>query len=521
MKKILFALLLTTISLKMNAQTDILLPMNDIEKKEVIRLLTSYDGFLNFVAQKPSEADQKKESVTFLKTTVSNANISVYNDLDSAAKNDDYENVFKYCQRVPKTFPATVKIKTTPKNLIVEKVKYDKIRRYYFVEIKGDKDFTWKEVVQKAASDSVSTSVDSIAVSDTIVHSIKKGISVFIKFDRENNVSKNFKIFAISKTGVAPKLEPLPPLISWWLTLEPDWKAMLRKKRNLEEYPREFDLEKATGIFEFDCSNSNLKNLEPLKKFTSLEKLNVSGNPITDASAIFAVSSLLELDLTRTQITSLDGIENLKNLQVLKVSSLKLKSIEPLKNLVQMVELDCSNNEIEDLTPLTNLVNLKELNVGLNIKVKDISMMKNLVLLEKLSIQKIDIKSLAPLSGLVNLVLLDCFNTDITTLEPIRNLVKLFHLNIDHTMVSSLDPIKHFKFIANLYLASSSVKDLSAINNFYAIRELDISNTELTDLGPIHKLEYIRVLKCFYTKIDKNEVQRFKKNHPGCQITYY
>lgn len=519
MKKILFTLLLITISLKINAQTDILLPMNDTEKKEVIRLLTSYDGFLNFVAQKPSDADQKKESVTFLKTTISNANISVFNDLDSTAQNEDYENIFKYCQRVPNAFPATVKIKTTPKNLVVEKVKYDKIRRYYYVEIKGEKGFSWKEVIQKA--DTVSSSADSIAVSDTIVHSIKKSISVFIKFDRENNVSKNFKIFAISKTGVAPKLEPLPPLISWWLTLDPEWKAIMRKKRNLEEYPREFDLEKATGVFEFDCSNSNLKNLEPLKKFTSLEVLNVSGNPITDPSAIFDISSLLSLDLTKTQITSLDGIENLKKLQVLKVSNLKLKSIEPLKNLVQMVELDCSNNEIDDLSPLTNLVNLKDLNVGLNIKVKDISMLKNLVLLEKLSIAKIDIKSLAPLSGLVNLVLLDCFNTDITTLEPIKNLVKLFQLNICHTKVSSLDPIKHFRFIANLYLGSSSVKDLSAINNFYAIRELDISNTELTSLGPIHKLEYIKVLKCFYTKIDKNEVQRFKKNHPGCQITYY
>jgi len=521
MKKIFSSLLLLlVISSGIKAQVDVLQPMNETEKKEVIRLINSYDNFLNFIAQSPSEAEQKKESVTFLKTTINSASISVYNDLDSAALDDDCENIFKYCQRVPKSFPAAVSVKTTPKNLLTEKVKYDKIRKYYFVEIKGEKEFSWKEIVSQTP-DSTSVEGETTVSTDTIIHSIKKNISIHIKFDRENNVSKNFKILAISKTGVAPKLEPLPPMISWWLTLDPEWKALIRKKRNLEEYPREFDLEKATGVFEFDCSNSNLKNLEPLRKFSYLEKLNVSGNPISDPSAIFSISSLRELDLTKTQISSLDGIENLKNLQVLKVSNLKLKSIEPLKNLVQMVELDCSNNEIEDLSPLGNLVNLKELNVGLNIKVKDISMLKNLVQLEKLSIQKIDIKSLEPISGLVNLVYLDCYNTDINTLEPIKKLVKLFHLNIDHTKVASLDPIKHFKFIANLYLASSSVKDLSAINNFYAIRELDISNTELTSLGPIHKLEYIRVLKCYYTRIDKNEVQRFKKNHPGCQITYY
>jgi Leucine-rich repeat (LRR) protein len=139
-----------------------------------------------------------------------------------------------------------------------------------------------------------------------------------------------------------------------------------------------------------------------------------------------------------------------------------------------------------------------------------------------LSFRKIEIKDLTPVQGMTNLVYLDCFNTGITSLEPIRNMQKIFHLDLSSNKVTSLEPIKNYQYIINLYLSYSSVSDLSVVSGFSLLRELEIYGCpQITSLGGVQKLEYLKVLKCFYTKIGKDEIQRFKKNHPNCAITYY
>src|SRR5690606_1100939 len=104
----------------------------------------------------------------------------------------------------------------------------------------------------------------------------------------------------------------------------------------------------------------------------------------------------------------------------------------------------------------------------------------------------------------------------------IRHLTKIFHLDLSNNKVTSLEPIRNFRYIINLYLNYSSVADLSVVDDFYLLRELELAGCpQIASLGGVHKLENLIVLKCFYTKIGKDEVQRFKKNHPNCAITYY
>ena len=64
-----------------------------------------------------------------------------------------------------------------------------------------------------------------------------------MKFEKENGLSKNFRIWAINNEGVLPELPKLEPLQQWWSSLDTEWKTMLSKVRKMDEYPKESDLE--------------------------------------------------------------------------------------------------------------------------------------------------------------------------------------------------------------------------------------------------------------------------------------
>lgn len=523
---ILFILLLSSSAF---SQIDVLLPVTAIEKKEIVRILGEYGQFMHLMSDSGKVAEKKAASVKFLKENLDNANIFVINDLDSNSKNEDYLNFFKYTQKLPEALPKNVKTSIITRTAWMDKVKYDKIRRYYFVEARAEKVFQWYELSERQVPDTLaitdSLATDSLpmkVVYDTIPRFWKQKLSFYVKFDRANNISRNFKLYAISKAGKEPKLEPLPELITWWLGLDPEWKAVFRKRfPKMEEYPREFDVMKVTSLSEVDLSGSKISDLEPLRKFTYLQKLNIANTPVKNLEPILGVKALKELDFSMTKVDTLKGLNQLTNLEKLYFKGIGIVDISPVQHLTKLLELDCSENEIEDISAVKNLTFLEELDFSLNIRIKDISAVSELVTLNKLAMRKIDIRNLDHLRKLENLVYLDLFNTNITSLEPIRHLKKIMHLDLSHNKITSLEPIKNYQYIALLYLASSSVVDLSELKGFINLREIDISKTLIETLGPLHKLEYLKTLKCHYTKIDKNEVQRFKKNHPGCAITYY
>lgn len=501
----------------LKAQVDVLLVPTPAEKGEIQRILNEYQKFMT--ASGDSLLPKEKRALATLKFSkeLINNDVHVYADYDTSG-NNNFVKIFPYVQKFKELFPQTVY--TTLSDITLSKVKFDKIRKYYFVEATANKKTQWYSISKKIIRDSV-LAKDTL-VADTIRQSYTTKTNFYVRFDRVNNVSKNFKLYAISKAGVEPKLEPLPPLVIWWLEMDPEWKSFFRTKLKLEEYPSSYDIEKVSGFQELDISNQKFKTLEPLSKMHFLRKLNCTNTPITSLEGISGIESLNVLDISKTQIRSLKGIEKLINLNELYCSGLKLETIEQVRGLINLEKFHCADNELVEISAVKDLVNLKELDFSLNIKIKTIEPIRTLVAMEKLSFAKINAQNLEPLRGMINLIHLNCYNSGITSLEPIRNLHKIIFLDLDHNKITTLEPIKDFKFLTNLRISSTNITDFSPIKNYGFLRELDISNNpQITELGPIHKLEYIRVLKCFYTKVSKEEVARFKKNHPDCAITYY
>ena len=519
MKKHFFIGLLFLISpLFLFAQVDVLLPPTGPEKNEVKRILNEYEKYMNATGDSLLPKEKKALATLKFSKEVVNNEVQVYRDIDTVSKEATFAKMFSYAQEFPKVFPQTVT--TTLSGIVYGKVKFDKIRKYHFIEVLADKEMEWKKVQVKAVRDSAAQK-DSM-VYDTLRYNITRKLIFLVRFDKAGALSKNFKLLAITKAGVPPKLEPLPPLVTWWLEMDPEWKTYFREKLKLQEYPTAYEVERVSGFQELDISNKQFKNLEPLRKMHFLRKLNCSNSPISSLEPLTGLQSLNILDISRTKIKNLNGIEKLTNLTELKCTGLFLESIEPLKGLINLVKLDVSENELEDISAVKDLINLKELDFSLNIKIKSIDVVKNLINLEKLSFAKIDAKNLDAVKPLVNLIHLNAFNTNISSLEPIRNHQKLIFLALDHNKITTLDAIKDLRFLTHLTISSTNVTDISGLKNYQYLWVLDISsNPQITDLGPIHKLEYLKEFKCHYTKVSKEEVARFKKNHPDCKLTYY
>ena len=518
MKRSWLLVLLLLLSCSGFAQTDVLSAPTEQETAELKKLIDSYLSYVNTMSVPGNTESKKALSIKFIKETLAKGEVLTVNDLDSAASKKGIK-IMTYAYQLSKVGGGSLKHSIDQASMVFGKMKYDQWRRFYYVEVQVKKEISWTDNSQKNKTDSVSNASDSSNIS---IEMKENPLSFFIRFEKENNLSKNFRIWSITYTGQMPELPPLQPLQLWWTGLDAEWKTMLNKVKKMEEYPRESDLERLTYQPELNLEKANFKTYEPLAAFTNVRKLILGGANINSFAPISKMTGLNYLDISRSQIHDITGVNKLAKLEELYCVGNQLTTIQPVDSLFNLLKFNCSENDLDDISPVKNLVNLKELNVSLNIRLKNIDAVKNLVNIEKLSFRKIEIKDLTPVQGMKNLVYLDCFNTGITSLEPIRNMGKIYHLDLSSNKVTSLEPIKNYQYIINLYLSYSSVSDLTVVDNFINLRELEIYGCpQITTLGGIHKFQYLKVLKCYYTKIGKDEIQRFKKNHPNCAITYY
>ena len=144
-----------------------------------------------------------------------------------------------------------------------------------------------------------------------------------------------------------------------------------------------FNIRVVKNCFAFDghysilkLESCNLKNIDFLNKFTSLEELYLKGNSIVDISILSSLKKLKVLDLNYNKVGNikpLSCLENLNtlylesnpisntqkislplNIEYLDISYLKLNDIYFLKNLSQLKYLFAHNNNIDDISPLIN-----------------------------------------------------------------------------------------------------------------------------------------------------------------------
>jgi len=137
-----------------------------------------------------------------------------------------------------------------------------------------------------------------------------------------------------------------------------------------------------SNLISFDISSQQvgLVNVDTIKYFVNLKRLNISANPIISLAfldpllslerltsnntrianlppAFLKLKQLKYLDLSYSKITSLDNLKELSSLLNLNLAYNCITKVEPLAGLTTIQELDLSQNNIDDFSALSSLIN--------------------------------------------------------------------------------------------------------------------------------------------------------------------
>ncbi len=436
-----------------------------------------------------------------------------WNDYDSLAYTDvnpltyGQKNAIRYYHQLDSS------------SLKIGKKEYDPWRRFYLCEVQAIKIRWYWEKKTEISNDSSGN-----AVSRTFFKANTQRIPsrYFFKISTDASGKSSIKLLYAGAPGKQPVLAPLPPLQQWWKDLSPEWKNHLSKNKKLEEYPKENDLSRLVNTDVLDLSKSNFKSYQAISAFSGVKKLLLNDSPFDNLSILKTMKSLTYLDVSRSGVRALDSLPALPKLEEFYCIKNQVVDITPVQSITTLLKLDLSENEIESLQAIRSLPQLKELHLSLNIKIKDLSPISELLLLEKLSLRKIDLSDMSILRKLNSLVYLDLYSAGITNLQPLAAMKKLYYLDVSGNKFTSLEPLRGLQFVSHLFLNNSSMVSLEPVSNFAYLQVIDVSNCpQIKTLGGIEKIASIKSLKAISTGIPKDEIARFKKSHPNCQIWYY
>ena len=116
---------------------------------------------------------------------------------------------------------------------------------------------------------------------------------------------------------------------------------------------------------------------------------------------------------------------------------------------------------------------------------------------------------------------LDLGHNDLTTLDFLQYVPELELLIIGQNHVKDITPIGLLKNLQYAELFTNPFTDLSPLVNCQKLLDLNITNCKTPDLSPldeIHSLE--RLWANMIRGLTDEETERFKKNHPDCQVDF-
>lgn len=93
--------------------------------------------------------------------------------------------------------------------------------------------------------------------------------------------------------------------------------------------------------------------------------------------------------------------------------------------------------------------------------------------------------------------------------------------NIDcsgNALIEDLTPISYLEKVKKVNFSSTSVSNIEPLKNLVLLEEISLNHTNVEVLTPIHKIESIKIIKCFQSKVNDDELKKFKFINPKCNI---
>ncbi len=372
-----------------------------------------------------------------------------------------------------------------------------------------------------------------------------------------NNWKKEFSkhIYLSGDLSLAQFTE-MKGLFNWKDSYE--WIDDKGKKHELK-FSKETWSEKIQTLFQL--KNLNLSgetfftNVNPLSKFTELEKVNLENTQVKNLDGLRNAIFLKELSLSNTNIDQLESIARLPNLEKLNVSNTRLISLSGIENFSRLTALSVANTLLspKELAKLGNVKTIESLNIS-NLKIENFQFIGQLPKLKNVDISKSDVKNLEFLSNAQSLERLWFENTVVESLKPLEKLPNLQYIFCDGSAVTKTE-VKSFNqfqpkciviyesallinwwktvpeivkqpFLVNiinpeepnkeelhqiirtkkLSLSDRNIDDIAWIRFFTNLEELDLSNNPFQNIDPLIQLKSLTNINLSYTEVQNFSV---------------
>lgn len=203
---------------------------------------------------------------------------------------------------------------------------------------------------------------------------------------------------------------------------------------------------------------------------------------VDDISVLEGLKELKYLDLSDTNIRNIRPLKNLILLEDLILTGTNVNDISSISSLIHLKNLDLSDTKISEINSLTKLVNITTLNLS-KTYIRDCTSLRNFKNLETLNVLNLTIKNFGFLSNLKSIKHLNLSGTKILNLkEPLSVNKSLIDLNISYTNIQDISILENFPKLRFLDISGNDIKNSIELKKFKHLEKLIVINTSL-DIG--------------------------------------
>lgn len=258
--------------------------------------------------------------------------------------------------------------------------------------------------------------------------------------------------------------------------------------RSLEPIQGEntFDLDEQGNIKSLFLEEVKLKNLDvllPIAKY---------------------ISELSVEDCSIENMNSLKHFDNLKKLN-LSLNPMSESDFENLKFLENLKELDLRITDLKDTSPLGGLTNLEVLNVSFNHELYEVKGLDNLPFLKRLKLQFHEIDSIEKISVNKNIQFLNLRAGSLNKISGLERFPNLIELELDSNSITEIQGVNHLKELKRLNLSTAWINKIEGLDQLMNLEILDLSNQKIEKIEGLESLLKLKQLNLSENKIRKVE----------------
>lgn len=338
-------------------------------------------------------------------------------------------------------------------------------------------------------------------------------------------------------------------LVKWWIELPGGWKRSIAGPEHAVLANNKEKIHQLLKKQELDVSGAaDVENLEPLRLFYGLKRLNCENTPLTNIDALANQTDLLYLNCSQTLIEDISSLSRLQKLEVLRMSQTKVADLSPLSSLKSLDTLIFSRTMVNDASVIGELQSLRYADFrSTGVSAENVAQIgfdqEKLVLLfqeellnswwvrlpeswrshlnreyktglnpgtielhalaarKDLSLKSLEINALEPVSMFYRLKKLDISGSRISNLGPLSNLNTLEELDASRVPVEDLQALSGLTQLRVLLIEQTPVGDLKALSRLINLEILRCSGTSVRDLSPLSDLKNLKELDCANTRV--------------------